>query len=124
MNEIVGLDDSKLLRSDYVYDATQRKKQSEINTELENAKLKVKDVSLTLGNYTFGSNNFGYYKNITFSELIGSYTTVYSVTISYWTGMSKPVFICMDGTGTSLSLYNLASTTSVTGTMKVRIVYI
>lgn len=34
MSEIVGLDDGKLLRSDYVYDVTQGKKQSEINTEL------------------------------------------------------------------------------------------
>ena len=38
MSEIVGLDDGKLLRSDFVYDATQGKKQSEINQNISSKK--------------------------------------------------------------------------------------
>lgn len=74
MSEIVGLDDGKLLRSDYVYDTTQGKKQSEINTELitsSKGAINVIDVSnysgLNASSGTMTTYQFGKYVTIQIS---------------------------------------------------------
>lgn len=52
MSEVIGLNDNKLLRSDYVYDSTYSKNQQALNQEFSNGITLATDTSKSGGAYT------------------------------------------------------------------------
>lgn len=67
-------------------------------------KLKVKDVNIKLKNYSFVKERNFYYSNVALSDLIGSYDTIISATIVFWSNLTNPIEILFDGNVSHLSL--------------------